>query len=165
MRAFKINNIIPSPTIDPEIILRVVAIMVMSSFTMFIMGLFTARLFIKILRIPQTVFLPIVMVLTTIGSFSVGGGINDLYLMLGVGFVAFFMNMLRYPIAPLVIGVILGGLFDETFRRSLLISEGDLSVFISRPGAAILLALNVALILSQLPIMRRLFARMRRKAI
>ena len=165
MGAFKINNIIPGPTIDPEIILRVVAIMVLASFTMFIMGLFTARIFIKILRIPQTVFLPIVMVLTTIGSFSVGGGINDLYLMLGVGFVAFFMNMLRYPIAPLVIGVILGGLFDETFRRSLLISEGDLSVFISRPGAAILLTLNVALILSQLPMIRRMFARLRRKVV
>ena len=165
MGAFKINNIIPGPTIDPEIILRVVAIMVMASFTMFLMGLFTARIFIKILRIPQTVFLPIVMVLTTIGSFSVGGGINDLYLMLGVGFVAFFMNMLRYPIAPLVIGVILGGLFDETFRRSLLIAEGDLSVFVSRPGAAILLVLNIALILSQLPPVRRLFARLRRKVV
>ena len=163
MGAFKINNIIPGPTIDPEIILRVVAIMVLASFTMFIMGLFTARIFIKILRIPQTVFLPIVMVLTTIGSFSVGGGINDLYLMLGVGFVAYFMGMLRFPIAPLVIGVILGGLFDETFRRSLLIAEGDLSVFISRPGAAILLTLNIALIASQLPMIRRIFARLRRK--
>ena len=163
MGAFTINNIIPGPTIDPEIILRVVAIMVMASFTMFIMGLFTARIFIKILRIPQTVFLPIVMVLTTIGSFSVGGGINDLYLMLGIGFVAFFMNMLRYPIAPLVIGVILGGLFDETFRRSLLIADGDLSVFVSRPGAAILLTLNVLLIMSQLPLIRRIFARLRRK--
>tara|TARA_R110002094_G_scaffold127110_2_gene120926 strand:- start:2916 stop:4427 length:1512 start_codon:yes stop_codon:yes gene_type:complete len=164
MGAFTINNIIPGPTIHPEIILRVVAIMVMASFTMFIMGLFTARIFIKILRIPQTVFLPIVMVLTTIGSFSVGGGINDLYLMLGVGFVAFFMNMLRYPIAPLVIGVILGGLFDETFRRSLLIADGDLSVFISRPGAAILLTLNILLIMSQLPVIRRVFARLLRKA-
>lgn len=163
MGAFTINNIIPGPTIHPEIILRVVAIMVMASFTMFIMGLFTARIFIKILRIPQTVFLPIVMVLTTIGSFSVGGGINDLYLMLGVGFVAFFMNMLRYPIAPLVIGVILGGLFDETFRRSLLIADGDLSVFISRPGAAILLTLNILLIMSQLPVIRRVFARLLRK--
>lgn len=163
MGAFTINNIIPGPTIDPEIILRVVAIMVMASFTMFAMGLFTARVFIKILRIPQTVFLPIVLVLTTIGSFSVGGGINDLYLMLGVGFVAYFMNMLRFPIAPLVIGVILGGLFDETFRRSLLISDGDLSVFISRPGAAILLTLIVLLILSQLPLIRGIFARLRRK--
>ena len=160
MGAFKINNIIPGPTIDPAIILRVVAIMVLASLTMFIMGLFTARVFIKILRIPQVVFLPIVMVLTTIGSFSVGGGINDLYLMLGVGFAAYFMNMLRFPIAPLVIGVILGGLFDETFRRSLLISGGDLSVFASRPVAAVLLTLNVALIMSQIPMFRCLFRRL-----
>ncbi len=161
MGAFKLNNIIPGPTIDPAIILRVVAIMVLASFTMFLMGLFTARIFIQILRIPQTVFLPVVMVLTTIGSFSVGGGINDLYLMLGVGAVAYFMNLMKYPIAPLVIGVILGGLFDETFRRSLLLSDGDLSVFVSRPAAAILLALNVALILSQLPFVKRGFARIR----
>ncbi|WP_170339470.1 tripartite tricarboxylate transporter permease [Ruegeria arenilitoris] len=159
--AFKINNVIPGPTIDPEIILRVVAILVLASLTMFLMGLFTARVFIKILKIPQTVFLPVVMVLTTIGSFSVGGGVNDLYLMLGVGFVAYFMNLMKYPIAPLVIGVILGGLFDETFRRSLFLSDGDLSVFVSRPGAAILLVLNVALILSQLPPVKRLFARLK----
>ena len=161
MGAFKLNNIIPGPTIDPEIILRVVAIMVLASFTMFLMGLFTAKIFIQILRLPQTLFLPVVMVLTTIGSFSVGGGINDLYLMLGVGFVAYFLNMLKFPIAPLVIGVILGGLFDETFRRSLLLSDGDLSVFVSRPGAAILLALNIALIASQFPILQRKFAKLR----
>ncbi len=163
MGAFKINNIIPGPTIDPEIILQVVAIMVLASFTMLTMGLITARIFIKILRIPKVVFLPIVMVLTTIGSFSVGGGINDLYLMLGVGFVAYFMNLLKYPIAPLVIGVILGGLFDETFRRSLLISGGDLAVFVSRPVAAVLLALNIALILSQVPAVKRGFGKLRRK--
>lgn len=163
MGAFKINNVIPGPTIDPEIILRVVAIMVLASLTMFIMGLFTARIFIKILRIPQVVFLPIVLVLTTIGSFSVGGGINDLYLMLGVGGVAYFMNLLKFPIAPLVIGVILGGLFDETFRRSLLISGGDLSVFASRPVAGVLLMLNTGLILSQLPIARRAYVHLKGK--
>ena len=160
MGAFKINNVIPGPTIDPEIILRVVAIMVLASLTIFVMGLFTARVFIRILRIPQVVFLPIVLVLTTIGSFSVGGGINDLYLMLGVGGVAYFMNLLKFPIAPLVIGVILGGLFDETFRRSLLISGGDLTVFASRPVAAVLLMLNIALIASQLPVARRAYARL-----
>ncbi len=165
MGAFKINNIIPGPTIDPEIILRVVAIMLLASFTMFIMGLFTARVFMKILRIPQVVFLPIVMVLTTIGSFSVGGGINDLYLMLGVGFVAYFMNLLKFPIAPLVIGVILGGLFDETFRRSLLISGGDIFVFASRPVASVLLLLNIALIMSQIPFIKRAFGRLRGKVI
>jgi putative tricarboxylic transport membrane protein len=104
------------------------------------------------------VFLPVVMVLTTIGSFSVGGGINDLFLMIGVGLVAYAMNKMHYPIAPLVIGVILGGLFDETFRRSLLISDGDMTVFFSRPGAAILLTLNVLLVLSQIPAIKKMFA-------
>lgn len=158
--ALKINNVIPGPTIDPAIITHIVAILVLSSFTMLLMGLFTARVFITILQIPKTVFLPIVMVLTTIGSFSVGGGINDLFLMIGVGLVAYAMNVMHYPIAPLVIGVILGGLFDETLRRSLLLSDGDLTAFVSRPGAAILLALNVLLILSQIPAVKRAFNKM-----
>ncbi|MDB6176343.1 tripartite tricarboxylate transporter permease [Paracoccus sp. Z330] len=165
MGAFMINNVIPGPTLDPSIILRVVAILVLASFTMFLMGLFTARVFIRILRIPQTVFLPVVLILTTIGSFSVGGGINDLYLMLGVGVVAYFMNMLAFPIAPLVIGVILGGMFDEMFRRSLFLSDGDLSVFASRPAAAVLLALNLALIASQLPPVKRALGRIRRRIV
>lgn len=163
MGALKINNVIPGPTIDPALILQVVAILVLASFTMFLMGLFAARIFILILKLPQTLFLPVVMALTTIGSFSVGGGINDLYLMLGVGVVGYFMNLMKYPIAPLVIGVILGGLLDETFRRSLLISNGDVLVFVSRPGAAILLALNAALITSQLPITKRVVAKLKNK--
>ncbi len=163
MGAFKINNIIPGPTIDPAIILRVVAIMVLASFTMFLMGLFTARIFIWVLKIPQTVFLPIVMVLTTIGSFSVGGGINDLYLMLAIGLVSYFLVMLKYPIAPLVIGVILGGMFDENLRRSLMIADGDFMVFLSRPGATILVMLNIALIGSQIPVVKRGFFRLKSK--
>ncbi len=157
--ALKINNVIPGPTIDPAIITHIVAVLVMASVTMFLMGLFTARVFIAILRTPKTVFLPIVMVLTTIGSFSVGGGMNDLFLMFGVGLLAYAMNLMHYPIAPLVIGVILGGLFDKTFRRSLLISDGDLSVFFTRPGAAILLSLNVLLILSQIPSIKSFFSK------
>lgn len=162
--ALKINNVIPGPTIDPAIIIHIVAVLVMASLTMFLMGLFTARIFIAILAIPKTIFLPVVMVLTTIGSFSVGGGINDLFLMFGVGILAYAMNLMHYPIAPLVIGVILGGLFDETFRRSLLISDGDLSVFFTRPGAAILLGLNVLLIFSQIPMFKSFFSRILKRS-
>lgn len=161
--ALKINNVIPGPTIDPALVVHIVAVLVMASITMFLMGLFTARIFITILQIPKTVFLPVVMVLTTIGSFSVGGGVNDLFLMFGVGLVAYLMNLMHYPIAPLVIGVILGGLFDETFRRSLLISDGDLSIFVTRPGAAILLAVNVLLLFSQTAPFRRLYTRLSRR--
>lgn len=158
--ALMINNVTPGPTIDPMFIIRIVAILVMASATMFLLGLFLARIFIQVLRLPQTVFLPVVLVLTTLGSFSVGGGINDLFLMIVVGLVSYALIQMRYPIAPLVIGVILGGLFDETFRRSLLISDGDPSTFVLRPGAAILLTMNVLLILSQIPPVKRAVARL-----
>ena len=162
--ALMINNVTPGPTIDPMFIIRIVAILVMASATMFLLGLFLARIFIQVLRLPQTVFLPVVLVLTTLGSFSVGGGINDLFLMIVVGLVSYALIQMRYPIAPLVIGVILGGLFDETFRRSLLISDGDPWTFVLRPGAAILLTMNMLLILSQIPSVKRavtrLFARL-----
>lgn len=163
--ALMINNVTPGPTIDPMLIIRIVAILVLASFTMFVLGLFMARVFITVLRLPQTIFLPIVMVLTTIGSFSVGGGVNDLFLMVVVGLVSFALIRMEYPIAPLVIGVILGGLFDETFRRSLLVSDGDLTTFITRPGAAILVVLNLLLILSQIPAVKRAASHLfRRKA-
>lgn len=84
--ALKINNVTPGPTIDPEIILRVVAI----------------------------------MVLTPIGSYSVGGNFIDLCLRLAEGGVAHFINRLKFPIAPLVIGDFLEWLIDETFRRQFL---------------------------------------------
>ncbi|WP_119166361.1 tripartite tricarboxylate transporter permease [Algihabitans albus] len=157
--ALMINNVTPGPTIDPMLIIRIVAILAMASLTMFVLGLFMARIFIRVLKLPRTIFLPVVLVLTTIGSFSVGGGTNDLFLMIVVGLVSYALIRMDYPIAPLVIGVILGGLFDETFRRSLLISDGDLTTFVTRPGAAILLTLNLLLILSQVPAVQRFFRR------
>ncbi len=161
--ALMINNVTPGPTIDPGLILHIVAILVLSSIAMVILGLFLARVFISVLRVPQTVFLPLILVLTTIGSFSVGGGINDLFIMVVVGLLSYGLIRMHYPIAPLVIGVILGPLFDETFRRSLLVSDGDLSVFVTRPGAAVLVALNLLLILSQVPAIKRPVLRLLRR--
>lgn len=157
--ALMINNVTPGPTIDPMLIIRIVAILVLASLTMFVLGLFMARIFISVLRLPQTVFLPVVLVLTTIGSFSVGGGVNDLFLMVVVGLVSYALIHMEYPIAPLVIGVILGGLFDETFRRSLLVADGNVLAIIERPGAAILIILNLVLVLSQIPAVRRVLTR------
>ena len=160
--ALGINNVVPGPTIDPGIVTHIVAILMMASCTMALMGLLTARVVVAVLRIPPTLFLPVVLVLVTIGSFSVGGGVNDLYLMLGVGLVATALIAMRCPIAPLVVGVILGGLLDESVRRALLVSGGDLSAFVARPVAAVLLAANALPILSQTPA-RRLLRLLRRR--
>ncbi|GAB5468299.1 MAG: tripartite tricarboxylate transporter permease [Rhodospirillales bacterium] len=155
MGALMINNVTPGPTIDSGLITHIVAILVMASLTMLLLGLFAARLFVQILRLPQTVFLPLVLVLTTIGSFAVGGGINDLFIMIVIGLLSYGFIQMKFPIAPLVIGVILAGLFDENLRRALLVADGDLSVFVTRPGTAILSSLCLLLLVSQIPALKR----------
>ncbi len=158
--ALMINNVTPGPTIDPGLVMRIVAILVLASFTMLVLGLLMARVFVKVLKLPQTVFLPVILVLTTIGSFSVGGGLNDLFIMVVIGLIAYSAGRMHYPIAPLVIGVILGGLFDESLRRALLVSDGDLSMFVTRPVSLVLLILIVMLIVGQIPPLRRAFSRL-----
>jgi len=164
MGALMINNVTPGPTIDPALVMRIVAIMVMASLTMLALGLLMAQLFVQVLRLPQTVFLPVILVLTTIGSFSVGGGTSDLYIMAIIGLVAYAANQMHYPIAPLVIGVILGGLFDENLRRALLVADGNLGVFVTRPISAVLVALSLLLIAIQVPALRRATAQLTRRA-
>ncbi len=162
--ALMINNVTPGPTIDPALVMRIVAILVLASAAMLVLGLVFARLFVQVLRLPQTVFLPVVLVLTTIGSFSVGGGINDLYIMVVIGLIAYVFGRMHYPIAPLVIGVILGGLFDESLRRALLVADGDLSVFLTRPISLVLVILNVMLVAGQIPALRRGLTRLKDRA-
>ncbi|MEL6337904.1 MAG: tripartite tricarboxylate transporter permease, partial [Pseudomonadota bacterium] len=158
--ALMINNVTPGPTIDPALVMRIVAILVMCSLAILLMGFVFARVFVSALKLPQTLFLPIILVLTTIGSFSVGGGINDLYIMLVIGLVAYAAGKAHFPIAPMVIGVILGGLFDESLRRALLVSDGSLTMFVTRPVSLVLLVLIAMLTLSQIPIIRRVGARL-----
>lgn len=82
-------------------------------------------------------------------------GSVDLYPALWVGFFTYFMLLMKYLIAPKVIGVILARLFDETLRRALVLLDGNHWVFASRPGAAVMLAL----IVSQPPVAKHVFAR------
>jgi putative tricarboxylic transport membrane protein len=122
---------------------------------------------IKVLRAPSEVFLPIVGVLCVIGSYAIGLNIVNLYLMVLVGVAAFFLIEMEYPIAPLVIGVILGPMADENLRRALMVSQGSFLPFFTRPVSILLLVTIVLVMLNQVPTYRQwqagMFDRIRRR--
>ncbi len=95
-------------TDHPGFSLEITAILFFASIVMWLCGMFLARQVIKVLRIPITLFMPIIGVLCIIGSYALGNKIFNLYLMLPFGIIAYMLTELKYPIAPLVIGVILG---------------------------------------------------------
>jgi putative tricarboxylic transport membrane protein len=139
----------------PTFILEVAAILLLASMAMWCAGMLLAKQVVKVLRIPPQLFMPIIGVLCIIGSYSLGLSVFNLYLMLPVGIICFFLTEMGYPIAPLVIGVILGPMADENLRRALMVSQGSFMPVFTRPVSLILFIIIVWTIVSQFQWFRR----------
>jgi putative tricarboxylic transport membrane protein len=155
--ALMLHGVTPGPMITfehPTFIMEVAAILLLASCAMFVTGLLLAKQVVKVLRIPTQIFMPIIGVLCIIGSYSLGLNIFNLYLMLPVGIICYFLTEMGYPIAPLVIGVILGPMADENLRRALMVSQGSFLPVFTRPVALLLFLVIVWTVLSQFPLFK-----------
>ncbi|WP_186731581.1 tripartite tricarboxylate transporter permease [Vibrio cyclitrophicus] len=156
--ALMLHGVVPGPTIEaehPGFLLEITAIMVMASFAMWANGMFLAKQVIKILMIPSPLFIPVVGVLCILGAYALGLNLFNLYLMLPVGVIAYILSENQFPISPLVIGLVLGGMADESLRRALMISEGSFIPLFERPVCLILLFFIVYFLLSQVSVVKR----------
>ncbi len=156
--ALMLHGIAPGPMLRldrPGFIEEVSAILLLASIAMWICGMLLAKQVVKVLRIPPAIFMPIIAVLCVIGSYSLGTKVFNLYLMVPVGILAYFLTEMGYPIAPLVIGVILGPMADQNLRRALMVSGGSFAPVFTRPVALILFLVICLTVLSQTPLYRR----------
>mgnify|MGYP005842362897 CR=1 FL=1 len=152
--ALMLHGVTPGPMITfehPTFIIECAAILLLASMAMWIVGMTLAKQVVKVLRIPAPLFMPIVGLLCIIGSYALGLDLTNLYLMIPVGIICYFLTELGYPIAPLVIGVILGPMADENLRRALMVSQGSFWPILTRPVALSLLLIIVWLVLVQIP--------------
>ncbi len=164
--ALMLHGIAPGPMLridHPGFIEQITAILLMASIAMWVAGMLLAKQVVKVLRIPPSIFMPIIGVLCIIGSYALGTKVINLYLMLPVGIICYFLTEMGYPIAPLVIGVILGPMADSNLRRALMVSEGSFLPMFTRPVSLVLVLIIVLLILSQIPAFRRLMKGIKNK--
>jgi len=106
---------------------------VLATLFMGLYGLSLTRAFVQVLRVPYAYLMPIVFVLCVVGTYALSQRVFDIYVMLFFGIVGFLLRQMRYPMAPLVLGIILGDLLDKSLRRGLTLSDGDLTPFFTRP--------------------------------
>jgi putative tricarboxylic transport membrane protein len=164
--ALMIHDVIPGPTLvieHPTFLFEVSAVLFLTSIIMWICGMLLAKQFVKVLRIPSQIFMPIVSLFCIIGSYSLVGNVFVLYLMVITGAISYFMGKLGYPVGPMVIGVILGTMLDQNIRRALMLSQGSLNPILDRPVALIFVGLTVWLFLTQIPAVSRLQDRIIKK--
>ena len=110
--------------------------------------LFGVRLYPKILSVPQQILLPLILILSFIGAYAIAGqatsvGIYNLGIALVMGLVGYYLKRDGYPIAPIVLGLILGGMFEENFRRAVKLAGGDYLVFFTKPICLLFMALSI----------------------
>jgi putative tricarboxylic transport membrane protein len=112
--------------------------------------------FAAILRIPFSIIAPAIIVICAIGAYTVHTSMFDVYLMLGFGVLGYVLRKLKYPVAPLVLALVLGDRAEDAFRQSMLLSQGNLGIFFSTPLVATLtIAALAILILPSLASLRR----------
>jgi putative tricarboxylic transport membrane protein len=97
----------------------------------------------RVLRIPFAIIAPLIIVFCAVGAYAVHNSTSDILLMLGFGVLGYVLKKLSYPLAPLVLALVLGDLAEASFRQSMLLSQGSLAIFYSNPlvGSLVTLAL------------------------
>mgnify|MGYP001797474053 CR=1 FL=1 len=126
----------------PDVVGGIFAGYLLANIALLALGALLVPVLVRILRVPQSYLLPVVLLLAATGAYALQGAVFDIWVMMGFGLLGYGLRRGGFPLPPLVIGAILGPLCEENFRRSLLISGGDLGIFVERPIslAALILA-------------------------
>lgn len=167
LAALFIHGVRPGPLImieSPEFVFRVAAMLFWAAVAILVLGLALTRPMLLVLRVRREYLMPVVFVLCVIGAYSISSRIFDVWVMLGFGVLGFGLRQMNYPMAPLVLGIVLGDILDKNFRRGMVLSDGSLEPFFTRPISAVLAFVTVLTILLGLGPVRRLMASLTNKA-
>ncbi|HZW98448.1 MAG TPA: tripartite tricarboxylate transporter permease [Trueperaceae bacterium] len=141
LAALFIHGIRPGPLImieAPAFVFEVTAMVFMATLAMVVFGLLLTKPLLTVLRIPATRLMPIIMVLCTVGAFAIASRQFDILVMLAFGAIGYLLRAFGFPLAPLILGVVLGPILDANLRRGLVLSGGSLEPFLTRPISIVL---------------------------
>lgn len=150
---FMIHGLTPGPllfTNNGSLVYGIFIALFVATVLMFVLEFFGIRIFTYILKIPKHVLYPFVIVLSVIGAFGLNNRISDVYALLIFGFLGYGMNQFKYPLAPFVLGFILGPIIETNLRRGLSFAGGDFMTIFTRPISCTFLILTVGTVLYQI---------------
>ncbi|MDM9558392.1 MULTISPECIES: tripartite tricarboxylate transporter permease [Bordetella] len=157
--AMTIHNIQPGPqvmTSHPDLFWGLIASMWIGNLMLVVLNLPLIGLWVKLLRVPYRILFPAILVFCTIGVYSLNYNTFDIYTTAVFGVVGYFWAKLKCEGAPLLLGLVLGPMMEENFRRALLLSRGDFFTFVERPlSASLLAAAAILVVLVALPSIRK----------
>jgi putative tricarboxylic transport membrane protein len=143
-------NVQPGPRVfaeQPELMYTIFGALLLGLVGMFIVGILGAKWFIRLLNTPEVYVGAFVVLLTFIGALALRQSLSDVWIMVAFGIIGFFMQWYGYPIAPLVLGAILGPLAENYFLTTMISSANDWTVFFTRPISGVLSVMLILLVI------------------
>lgn len=157
MAAFVMWGLRPGPllmTENPSFAWGLIASMYLGNIALLAINIFAIPLFVWMVRLPYRILAPAVILVCTIGTYSVNGSMMETWIMLATGVLGFLMRLFGFSPAALILALVLGPMAEEALRQSLTISRGSFMIFLERPASLWIVGLSCALLLL-VPIMRR----------
>ncbi|HVR65065.1 MAG TPA: tripartite tricarboxylate transporter permease [Verrucomicrobiae bacterium] len=147
LAAFQQYGLQPGPqlfTANSGLVWTLIASLYIGNVMLLVLNLPLVGLWVRLLSIPQPLLYGGILVFSTLGVYSVNNRVFDLIVLYAMGLIGYLMRRFEFPVAPCIIGLILGPLAEEHFRRTMSITQGDASVFFTDPLSAVILALAAA---------------------
>lgn len=144
-----VHGITPGPTLftdQLDLVYAVFLVMIAVNLVMFVVGALGAHAFTRALRVPEGLLMTAVVVIALIGAYGVRGNVLDLGIALAGGIIGFVMRKTGFPVAPMVIGMVLSPMIENALRQGLMITRGDFLAFFERPIALGLFVLTAVLL-------------------
>ncbi|WP_459616295.1 tripartite tricarboxylate transporter permease [Bordetella sp. 2513F-2] len=164
MGALTLYNITPGPVLfdsKPELVWGLIASLLIANVLLFIMNVPMVRVFSKVLSVPGWLMVPGILCISYVGVYAINAGTFDLLMVVGLGTIGYFLRKFGVPMAPLVLGVVLGDMMEQNLRRALSITNGDVEVlYASNVSVGLWIAAVAVVVVPQM--LRRL--RRRREA-
>jgi putative tricarboxylic transport membrane protein len=140
------KNMNPGPSLftnSPQNIYAIFLIFILANIIMIPLGILCIKAARRILKVPRNILMPIILLFCMVGTFAINNSLFEIGVMLVAGLVAYLLEENDFPIAPAILGVVLGGMLEENFITSMIKSDGNLLAFVSRPIAATLAVVTV----------------------
>jgi len=156
--ALMIHGLQPGPLLmkqAPDLFWGTIVSMYIGNGMLLVLNLPLIGLWVKVLKVPYYLLYPLIILFCLIGSYSIGNNAGDVIVMLIFGIVGYLMRKFRYDGAPMVLALVLGPMLEEALRQSLILSQGNFSIFVSRPLSLSFLILAVLLLVVPIITQRR----------
>jgi TctA family transporter len=139
----------PGPALfteQPDFVWGLIASMYLGNIVAVILVLLTVPIFAALMRLPFFIIAPLIFIVCVVGAYSVSNSYLDVVLMMGFGVLGYLFKKLDYPLAPLVLAIVIGDKAEDAFRQSMLMSQGSLGIFFNNALVSTLVAMGFALL-------------------